>query len=77
MVADLGPDRASFALVIAVGLLLFGLLQPFVDQRSGALFEAAGGDGAAFGVASALLAGASLLSATIVEGPGGVGAPRA
>ena len=36
---------------------------------SGALFEATGGYGAAFGVASALLAGAALLSATIVEGP--------
>jgi MFS family permease len=32
MVADLGLDRASFSLVIAVGLLLFGVLQPFVGR---------------------------------------------
>jgi len=36
---------------------------------SGALFEATGGYGAAFGVASALLLGASALSATINERP--------
>src|SRR6185503_15925129 len=34
---------------------------------SGALFESTGGYGAAFGLASALLVGASLLSATISE----------
>jgi predicted MFS family arabinose efflux permease len=34
---------------------------------SGALFEATGGYGAAFGLASALLAGAALLSATLDE----------
>jgi MFS family permease len=32
MVADLGLDRASFSLVIALGLLLFGVLQPFVGR---------------------------------------------
>jgi MFS family permease len=32
MVADLGLDRASFSLVIALGLLLFGALQPFVGR---------------------------------------------
>jgi MFS family permease len=32
MVADLGLDRGSFSLVIAVGLLLFGVLQPFVGR---------------------------------------------
>jgi MFS family permease len=32
MVADLGLDRASFSLVVAFGLLLFGVMQPLVGR---------------------------------------------
>jgi MFS family permease len=54
MVADLGLDRASFSLMIAVGLLFFGALQPLVGRlvdRIGARPVLVGG---------ALLLGASL-----------------
>jgi MFS family permease len=56
MVADLGLDRASFSLVIAVGLLLFGALQPFV----GRLVDVVGARPVLVG--GALLLGASLVA---------------
>jgi MFS family permease len=46
MVADLGVDRASFSLVIALGLLLYGLFMPWVgglvDRLGARLVTAAG-----------------------------------
>ena len=56
IVADLGLDRASFSLVIAVGLLLFGALQPFV----GRLVDVVGARPVLVG--GALLLGASLVA---------------
>ncbi len=99
MVAELGLDRASFSLVIAIvggasmsGRLaaasalsaeIFGCLSVgsvfgmmfLVHQTGsalgswllGALFEATGGYGMAFGLASALLVGAALLSVALDE----------
>ena len=46
MVADLGVDRASFSLVIALGLLLYGLFMPWVGglaDRLGARFVTSAG----------------------------------
>jgi MFS family permease len=55
MVADLGLDRASFSLVVAVGLLLYGALQPFV----GAAVDRVGARRLV--IAGALLLGGSLV----------------
>src|SRR5690242_17861152 len=54
IVADLGLDRASFSLVVATGLLLFGALQPLV----GWLVER-------LGARTVLIAGAVVLGASL------------
>jgi MFS family permease len=56
MVADLGLDRGSFSLVIAVGLLVYGVFQPFV----GTLVDRLGSR--TLVVAGAILMGASLVA---------------
>jgi MFS family permease len=56
MVADLGLDRGSFSLVIAVGLLVYGVFQPFV----GTLIDRLGSR--TLVVAGAVLMGASLVA---------------
>ena len=56
MVADLGLDRGTFSLVIALGLLIYGVFQPFV----GALIDRLGSR--TLVVAGALLMGASLVA---------------
>jgi MFS family permease len=55
MVADLALDRASFSLVIASGLLLFGVLQPFVGRLVDRV-----------GARPVLVGGALLLAASLV-----------
>jgi MFS family permease len=54
MVADLGVDRGSFSLVIAVSLLLYGIFQPFV----GAVVDR-------FGARRVVIAGALVLGASL------------
>ncbi len=56
MVADLGLDRGSFSLVIALGLLIYGVFQPFV----GTLIDRVGSR--TLVVAGAILMGASLVA---------------
>ena len=55
MVADLGLDRGTFSLVIAVGLLVYGAFQPFV----GRLIDR-------FGARTLVVAGALLMGASLV-----------
>src|SRR5262245_14872587 len=56
MVADLDLDRGSFSLVIALGLLIYGVFQPFV----GTLIDRLGSR--TLVVAGAILMGASLVA---------------
>src|SRR5262245_29032805 len=56
MVADLGLDRGTFSLVIALGLLIYGVFQPFV----GTLIDRLGSR--TLVVAGAMLMGASLVA---------------
>jgi MFS family permease len=61
--------RLSLGAVFGTMFLLHQTGSALGSWLSGALFEATGGYGAAFGIASTLLMGAALLSATIDERP--------